>query len=98
MRLMYLVLLSSIPTGVFAGQSGYIKNGKTYIVYKDGEKVGEYPANLSVKETRKPASSTQGYGGEVLLRFEEDEFARCYIAARRPGYEVHEPLFCIPKK
>ncbi len=73
---------------VFAGQSGYIKDGKTYIVYKEGEKVGEWPKDLNNDiTTRLPG----GY-----ISFEEDDMARCYFGVTRGNLEV-TTLDCIEK-
>ncbi len=58
------LLLFSFPA--FANESGVLFQGKTYVIYKDGKKVGDEP-----KVDRKIASiDSSGY---LRIRYETDE-------------------------
>ncbi|MEY4617520.1 MAG: hypothetical protein RJB66_2480 [Pseudomonadota bacterium] len=75
-----------ISQATFAGQSGYILNGKTVITHKDGEAHEESAAE---NNKRTPASANRVKG---TLFFDEDDLARCYWLANQAS------LQCIKKK
>jgi hypothetical protein len=75
--LIFLFLIFGVT--VFAGQSGFIKNGKAFVMFRNGEKTADFDKIAAEHFTkgRKPSSKMQAGHGDVLM-FEEDEFARCY--------------------
>ncbi len=90
----YILLLLVFPFAAFAGESGYVLHGKTTVVYKNGEKVGDWP-----KGNRKP-SSTKEAGTWAALLFEDDGIARCYYWSRNeetPDLQraKNPPIFCV---
>lgn len=98
----FLPLFMAISLGgavaLAAGQAGYLMNGKTVIVYKDGEKVGEWPEtadNQGKKPKRMPASVAKMAAPNVLY-FAEDDLARCYYVSAMPA--LSGPIFCVKKK
>ena len=75
-----VIFISGFSIFSFAGESGYVLHGKSTVVYRDGEKVGEWPsqqtADTSSQKGRKPAA-TPAQSINVLT-FEDDGNVRCY--------------------
>jgi hypothetical protein len=63
-----------------AGESGYTYQGKSFTVFKDGSKVGEWPSNSaeSDSKSRKPSSSMKVTSETSVLVWEDDGLVRCY--------------------
>jgi len=66
-----LLMLSSLA---FAGESGYLLNGKAIPVFKDGKKVGKMPEH---KQARTPSSMVHT-GSYDSIYYEDDGNIRCY--------------------
>ena len=71
-----LFLFSQI---IFANEVGYFFQGKKYLVYKEGKKIGEWPkANqATTSQNRNPASIK--LNNDLYLEYQEDDLARCYF-------------------
>ena len=76
-------------------ESGYILNGKRYVLYRDGKKIDV----ASPKEQQRDPASR--YTQHVKLFFEEDEYSICYFMKyqmRKTSRVVdHMPLSCVRK-
>lgn len=75
----------------FAGSSGYIHQGVTYYLFKDGKTVDQKPIEKTI--SRGPASIS---GGKVLF-FTEDEVARCYYWEPKNGKKPEKNIHCLKK-
>lgn len=72
-----------------AGSHGYVHQGKTVYLFKNGKRV---EAAKEVREiSRTPASSNLG----MILFFTEDEFARCYYWAPKSGESEKKNIHCF---
>ena len=72
-------------SGAYAGQAGFIYQGKEYIVFKDGQKVGkDFVEIFGTKDKRQPASFAENPKGWAATNFSfEDQdtgrgVVRCY--------------------
>lgn len=71
-----ILFLIAISTLAFGGSSGYVFEGKTYYIYKDGKELNETPMQNS---GRSPASvGSTNKSQSMILYFTEDELVRCY--------------------
>ena len=72
-----LILLGLIFsfTAAFAGESGYIENGKTHVVFKDGKKIGEWPAQPAKRD---PANFKRSISSNFYFTDDDSMGVRCY--------------------
>jgi len=98
-----IVLLTSAygSTGM-CGESGYVYQGKSFVVYKDGEKIGEWPNNSPVSDSknRKPANVAKVTINDYILVFEDDGVVRCYGWGFNNGGispDTRAAPFCVKK-
>ena len=87
--------LALFPISLFAGSTGYIFEGKTYYLFKDGENVNELPdlnrVPASVNDDERDTNS-------LVLYFTEDDMARCYYWAPKSKSKapaVKKNIHCI---
>ena len=86
-------------TAAYASESGFIRNGKTYTVYKDGEKVGKTAQELGFAvPTEGVNRKTAAFGNDsaVLdtLWYQTDaQGTTCYYF----NYSNLSPLSCVHK-
>lgn len=84
----YAFMISAIE----ANEAGFVYQGKRYVVYKNGEKVGKTHEEMMAEKGREPSSKiSKGYVS--ILTYEEDELARCY----RQAGGTTENLHCVKK-
>lgn len=95
MKTITMLLALTLTLPALAGRSGYIKDGKEYVVFKDGQKVGEWP-KADEKKGRTP-DSVQRVGPNSILMWEEDALARCYFMIWNPGPSSSPtpPVSCV---
>lgn len=86
MKLLCLLISLAFNTVAFAGASGYVHQGTTVYLYKDGKVVPQ-------KISRGPASTSAG----KILFFTEDEFARCYYWEPKDEKKPEKNIHCIKK-
>ncbi len=86
----FILLVLSIST-VYAGGTGYILNGETIYLYKDGVKIESRKKNSST--SRSPASLAT----QPVLFFSEDELARCYFWSMKDSEKPKKNIYCIKK-
>lgn len=90
----FFILGLMISTCALANESGYLQNGDAHVVYRDGKKVGEWPA-----KKRKPASMANtagdGYGN---IRFDDDGVVRCYTVLETNDNDDVIALSCVKKQ
>ncbi len=79
------ILISTTACSSPSGKSGFILDGKEYVLYKDGKAVKKYRELASAKPSPK------------VLYFQEDKFARCYYLDSK-STNTSRPLQCIKKK
>jgi hypothetical protein len=68
---------------VYAGESGFIRVGKTYLVYRNGEKVGktagELGFNTSASDRKVASVSKDGSGDVAEIFYQTDDLGNtCY--------------------
>jgi hypothetical protein len=94
----FLILFSFTS---IAGSTGYIYEGKTYFLYKDGVELNESPIEKKSVGSRAPASvlSSEKTNDSMILYFTEDEVARCYYwAPKKQGPKKQSKnIHCMPK-
>jgi len=79
-----LLLLCSCSSS--GGKSGFILDGKEYVLYKSGKAVKKYRKLASAKPSPK------------VLYFQEDHLARCYYLISPNEKGTQKSLQCIKKK
>ena len=92
MKIVSLIFLIGYCSLSFAASSGYIHQGKTVYLYKDGAIVEQKP-DFENKPSRGPAS----VGSGMILFFTEDEVARCYYWAPKAGKKPNKNIHCLKK-
>lgn len=92
MKILSLILLVGYSSTCLAGASGYIHQGKTVYLFKDGAPVEQQP-DFESKASRGPAS----VGSGMILFFTEDEVARCYYWAPKAGKKPDKNIHCLKK-
>lgn len=97
-KIVLIFTLALLPIIVFAGSTGYIFEGKTYYLFKNGETVNELP-DLN----RVPASvnNDERDNNSMVLYFTEDDIARCYYWAPKSKSKTHKDkknIHCIKKE
>ena len=85
-----------------AGSTGYIYEGKTYFLFKDGVELNETPiTDKKPSLSRGPASvvKSESVKDSMILYFTEDEVARCYYwAPKKQGpKKASKNIHCMPK-
>lgn len=74
----YFFIVLTFSTHVLGGSTGYVYQGKTYYLYKNGETV---EAQSAVEVNRSPAAEGEEIeisSSGMRLYFSEDELVRCY--------------------
>lgn len=92
MKYISLILLIAYSSSTLGGASGYVYQGKTYYLFKDGVAVDQN-INLKSKTSRGPASVS----ATKVLFFTEDEVARCYYWAPDSGSKPDKNIHCLKK-
>ncbi len=97
MKILITLITLLICSMTFAGESGFIYNGKTYIVYRDGEKVGKTMEELGLgepKSTKKRKPSSFSNNRNVEITFQTDNLGNtCYYFAYTNG----DSISCVRK-
>ena len=97
-----LLLLATFSYSLFAGESGYMLNGKKHIVFKDGKKVGNWLSDTKESQKRNISSNSKVKPSRSTLYFEEDDLARCYYFDASGHFDTNlhnksKPIHCIRK-
>ena len=92
MKFISLILLIGYSSLAISGSSGYIYQGKTVFLFKDGVAVENKPI-FDSNDSREPASISSG----MVLYFTEDEVARCYYWAPQAGAKAEKNIQCLKK-
>ncbi len=87
-----LFVFSFFMNGVSANEAGFVYQGKKFVVYKDGEKVGKTHEEMFAEKARTPSSKI-GKAYVSVLTYEEDELARCYRFTGGSG----DNMYCVKK-
>lgn len=86
----YSVLsLLFLASACMAGETGIVYQGKTYVLFKDGKKVGDLPAEIS----RKPASIHGSGGITIRYSMDSDHGVICYNNDDAPDRESN--ISCV---
>ena len=102
----YLSILFLFVTNFsYAGSMGYLQYGKEFVVFKDGKKVGNWPARKVQKteEKRNPSSNIEEAAGDYDIHaiYIDDGTIRCYFSdfSVRIDWEVKRgsPISCVKK-
>jgi len=74
----FILITSFYALSVIAGSTGYVYEGKTYYIFKDGKEVNESPLG---ENSRSPASinTNKKNNNTMILYFTEDNLVRCYF-------------------
>lgn len=86
-----LTLILGFGAQTLAGESGYLRNGQSIAVFRDGKKVGEWPKDEDKKE-RTPSSVRWSNSDDIL--WEDDGPIRCYRLFNPGAVAV---LSCVKK-
>ena len=82
-----MFVLTFLSTNLFAASSGYIYQGETYYLYKDGVKVQDFYIPRYDEDTHQKA-----------LFFSEDDFVRCYYwDTEEQNKKSDKNIHCIKK-
>lgn len=92
MKILAVSLLTVASCFAWAGESGFVYQGKTYVVFKDGKKTGKTFEELFPGENRKPSSMTSTVLGMVSYEEDQDSGVRCYRFPSNTGYQA---LSCV---
>jgi hypothetical protein len=100
MKTLMAICLIIFSFSSFAGSTGYIFEGKTYFLFKDGIELNETPMTNSIG--REPASLGINAPSKdsMILYFTEDDVARCYFWAPKkvdPSERASKNIHCMPK-
>ena len=85
----FFVAALLLASSALAGESGFLYNGETHVVYRDGQKVGKTAVELGLvtpttKKTKRGLAMISVDGGDSGLYpnrsifYSDDAFARCY--------------------
>lgn len=100
MKILMAICLIIFSFSSIAGSTGYIFEGKTYFLFKDGIELNETPITSSLG--REPASLAKNESTKesMILYFTEDDVARCYYWAPKkldPTARASKNIHCMPK-
>lgn len=96
-NLFLVILLALISTFAMGGSSGYVYEGRTYYIHKDGKELNETPMQRQVG--RSPASIGTKKSNSMILYFTEDDYVRCYYwdkkARKRSRKKRDSNIHCL---
>jgi hypothetical protein len=89
-----IFMFTILSSAAFANESGFVYQGKKYVVFKDGEKVGPTYEEKFKEKSRVPAAKMSATYNS-FISYEDDEIARCYRYGSSSGGA--DTLFCVKK-
>ena len=97
MKMYFVILAIAFGSNAFAGETGFIYQGKQYIVYKDGEKVGKdfselFEEKSKQEKKRSVAGLTELPSAEI--GFTQDDNHICFYHYHR----ISAGISCLKRK